>query len=116
MTRLLLVEDDDFDRLLFKQRLRRAAPDWVLVEAASLAAARSLLDATPFDLVVADLMLPDADGLGVVRGLLQAGAKRIVVVSGRDDLDASGHEGVVGHLSKDNFDARLLLALVKATA
>lgn len=58
--RLLLIEDNDLVAQAVGRSLRKAADLTVAVDAG---AARALLRERPFDLVVADLLLPDGDGL-----------------------------------------------------
>ena len=84
--RVLLVEDNDLNRTLVRTILARsadpAAQAVTLIEAADLAAARAELAATPVDLVLLDMQLPDGDGLSVARELATAtGSKRPVVIA-----------------------------------
>ncbi len=68
---LLLVEDDEVDRLAFRRALSTAGLVAQVVEAPSLAAARDALVGGDFDCAVVDLGLPDGSGmelLGARRG------------------------------------------------
>jgi two-component system KDP operon response regulator KdpE len=71
--RLLLVEDEEFNRDLVRAVLSRA-PDLKqarLVEAPNLAAARAALTAESFDVVLLDVQLPDGTGLSLAAELAE---------------------------------------------
>lgn len=76
--RILVVEDDDDLRLLFKTSLRLAGFD--VSEAADGLAALRALDANRPDLVVLDLRLPFISGFELQRQLSQLHTRRIPVV------------------------------------
>ncbi len=65
--RILLVEDEELNRILVRAVLARAGDDTVrgaeLVEAPTLAAARDQLGRAPVDVVLLDMNLPDGHGL-----------------------------------------------------
>jgi two-component system KDP operon response regulator KdpE len=83
--RILLVEDEELNRMLVKAVLARAAVaavrDAELVDAATLAAARERLADTDFDLILLDINLPDGNGLNLARELAAAGVPRPPVVA-----------------------------------
>jgi CheY-like chemotaxis protein len=64
---VLLVEDEELNRVLVRAIIARAGPQTVrdvdLVEAGSLADARSALAGEPVDVVLLDVNLPDGNGL-----------------------------------------------------
>jgi two-component system, OmpR family, KDP operon response regulator KdpE len=83
---VLVVEDEWPNRALLKATLDRAAiprvREAVVLEAATLAEARTHLAAGPIDLIVLDVRLPDGDGLSLARELSDAGRRpRILVLS-----------------------------------
>lgn len=83
---ILVVEDERPNRALLKATVNRAAVRRVreatLLEAATLAEARTFLAARPIDLVVLDVRLPDGDGLSLARDLDGAGRRpRILILS-----------------------------------
>ena len=84
--RLLLVEDSPSDAALILDLLEDELPHGHLDTAPTLAAAELHLTEHDYDLVLADLTLPDADGERVVMAL-RAAAPRIplVVLTGRVD-------------------------------
>lgn len=113
--KLLLIDDDNFDRMLFRQRLRLVAPDWQVVEAADVRDALAALATATFDMVVTDLMLPDGDGADVIQALAAAGAGQIVVLSGMPDDELRGLPCVTAAFDKNHFSAAQLLDLVRPT-
>jgi two-component system KDP operon response regulator KdpE len=67
--RILLVEDDELNRVLVRTILARAADPELraadLVEAGDLGQARAALAEMAFDIVLLDVGLPDGDGLSL---------------------------------------------------
>jgi len=79
--RLLLVDDDD----TLRSRLARAmaARGFAVCEAATGAAALSIIAGGSVDSAVVDLRLPDMNGLEVVRGIKAAAPRaRVLVLTG----------------------------------
>ncbi len=114
MTRLLLVEDDHFDQILFTKRLSMVRPDWIIEHAGDLIEAAQRLEHATYDVVVTDLMLPGAAGEEVLRGLVGAGATRIIVLTGLQDVDVSAWPSVVAHIEKADFDPEGFAAAINA--
>src|SRR5207253_1974416 len=73
MSRVLLVEDEELNRVLVRAILSRAGHDTVksieLVEAGDLRAAREALDGAKVDLILLDVNLPDGNGLTLATDL-----------------------------------------------
>jgi two-component system KDP operon response regulator KdpE len=73
MSRVLLVEDEELNRLLVKAIMARATDDAVreveLIEAGTLELARSALDGGRVDVVLLDVNLPDGNGLDLAAEL-----------------------------------------------
>jgi diguanylate cyclase (GGDEF)-like protein len=67
-TRLLLVENDEWDRLAIRSLIDRGTVSAVVHEVSTLDAARAALAADPFDLVLVDFKLPDGEGAELVAG------------------------------------------------
>ena len=68
---ILVLEDDDADAALITRELGRM--DWAqanVTRVKSLSEARGVLVSKPFDLIVADMELPDSSGLATINGLV----------------------------------------------
>jgi DNA-binding response OmpR family regulator len=76
-TRILLVEDDPDVRPLLEHIL--LSNDFHVTTADSVAVASALLDSQPYDLVIADVNLPDGSGLRVADRAIAAGVRALVV-------------------------------------
>ncbi len=76
MSTILLVEDEELNRTLVKAVLARADLDLVraanVMDATSLAMARTTLASQDVDLVLLDMNLPDGNGLSLARELAAA--------------------------------------------
>lgn len=85
--RILLIEDNPADARLTRELLRDVGTiNLELVNADSLAAGIGLLAAQDFAVVLADLSLPDAQGVETVRRLRAADTRvPLVVLTGLDD-------------------------------
>ena len=114
-TRILMIEDDSRLASMVSEDLGRNGLDVLVARMGSEGLAR--LAREPFDLVLLDLMLPDADGLDVCRRLRASGSTVPVIM-----LTAKGDptDRVVGlELGADDylpkpFDPRELLARIRA--
>src|SRR5690348_17316362 len=83
LPRALVVEDDEAMRDLLRRTLERAG--FAVATAATGRAALKLFGERQVDLAVTDLMMPEMDGLTLIRELLQLQpSARIVVVSGAE--------------------------------
>lgn len=74
---VLLVEDEPLNRALVRTILARHMPrgsEPRLIEADTIAAARSALSAEPIDVVLLDVRLPDGSGLDLAEELRDGGA------------------------------------------
>lgn len=67
MSRILLVEDDAVVRATARTVLNRMKHE--VIEAADGAAAIRLIEAERFDLVITDVIMPEVEGLEVVRAV-----------------------------------------------
>jgi diguanylate cyclase len=87
VTRVLLVEDDSADAMLFETGLRLRHPgEFAITVAPDMASAEALLRKQTFDVISLDLGLPDAQGLQAV-ARIQAEAPHIgfIVLSNSED-------------------------------
>jgi diguanylate cyclase (GGDEF)-like protein/PAS domain S-box-containing protein len=111
---LLLVEDNPGDALLFRRMFReQGSHDTELTHVESMSKAEKHLAEHAVDIILLDLGLPDAQGLGAVRRA-HAAAPRVplVVLTGLDDESLAAQalqEGAQDHLIKGQVDAHGLL-------
>lgn len=84
--RILIVDDDDVDRLLIDRYLRKADLNVETVEAASADAAyRSILQES-YNCIFLDYLLPDAEGVSLVKQFRAQGISTpIVMLTGQGD-------------------------------
>src|SRR3954466_12047237 len=90
MLRLLLVDDDDPLRALLKITLGKMGYD--VVEARDGREAMAVYEKKRPDIVVTDLVMPEKDGLEMIRDLRRkhSGVK-IIAISGGGRMNASGY-------------------------
>ena len=84
--RLLLVEDE----ALLARRLRKGLQEeaYAVDHAATAAAARDLVQATAYDLIILDLMLPDDSGLELLTEWREEGVETpVLILTARDRLE-----------------------------
>ena len=89
-TRILSVEDDE--RIRTAVRLALEDEGWTVDEAEDGETALKTFAASPSDVVLIDIMLPDIDGFEVCRAIRRSSDVPIVMVTARDDT----HDVVAG--------------------
>lgn len=83
---VLLVDDDEVDRMAVRRALQASDLAVEITEATSPKVARDLLSTRSFDCVLLDFRLPEQNGLSLVNQLRQAGvAIPIIVLTGQGD-------------------------------
>lgn len=84
--KVLVVDDDEVDRMAVKRALRIASVQVELSEASSCASAIAALQQQAFDCVLLDYLLPDGDGLDLIQAIRTAGiSTALVVLTGQGD-------------------------------
>jgi len=116
--RVLLVEDNPGDARLFTELVRdTGAGQWRLVQVDRLSAALDRLRSEPFDVMLLDLSLPDADGLDtLIRAHAEAPKIPIVVLTGHDDealAVRAVRAGAQDYLVKGRMDGDLLVRSIR---
>jgi len=106
--RVLLVEDEDGDAYLVKMKLGQTqSGHFDVTWTQSLAEAQRCLAASPFDVLLLDLSLPDSEGLATVHSArVMAIDMPIVVLSGRGDTDfalTTLEAGAVDYMVKGDY-------------
>jgi len=109
--RLLIVDDHSVVREGLRAFLRLQAGIEVIGEAAGADEAIRVAAASPPDVVLLDLVMPDGDGIGAIRRLFEVapGARVLVLTSFADDAQifAAMAAGAAGYLLKDVDPAAL---------
>ncbi len=98
---LLVVDDDDRIRNLLKEYLTRSG--FRVTGAADAAAARKLIEAFDFDLLVLDVMMPGEDGFSLARWVRSHQATPVMMLTARD-ASADRIEGL--SLGADDYLAK----------
>jgi CheY-like chemotaxis protein len=80
MARILVIDDDEQVLSLLASLLRRHG--FEVVQANDGLTALRLLESTPVDLVITDVVMPRMEGLETIRHLRAAGQTRIIAMSG----------------------------------
>ncbi len=114
MTRLLLIDDDARLAAMVTDYLRQSG--WTVVHAATGAEGMQALAVETPELVILDLMLPDADGLDLCRRIKAESSAAVLMLTAKGDpLDrVVGLEiGADDYLPKP-FEPRELLARIRA--
>ncbi len=116
--RILLVEDNDGDARLLAEYLREAVSlPTTLIRADRFEQARDRLRAGPTDLILLDLSLPDAHGIGTVTLATEAAPDiPIIVLTGLDDAELAVravHAGAQDYLVKGQVDSALLARSIR---
>jgi CheY-like chemotaxis protein len=115
MARILIVDDDEMDRVLLSQALHRAGHEPLF--APNGKAALRIWKRNPADLVVTDIAMPELDGLELIEALrLEDPWVRVIAISGvsADKLQSAERIGAVATLVKPVDAGELLSAIEKA--
>ncbi|MEM9488445.1 MAG: response regulator, partial [Myxococcota bacterium] len=116
--RVLLLEDNPGDAELIIRSLRRASDSTChVVRANRLEQALALLSEQSFDVVLADLSLPDAEGLETVERLRAiVPHTAVIVLTGRDDTmlgTEALHSGAQDYIVKGDRSASNLWRAIR---
>jgi putative two-component system response regulator len=109
---VLVVDDDDAIRHMIARILARSG--YACSEAPDPAAALTLADEIPFDLVMCDVNMPGGSGLGLVRDLRERHPDiAVLMVSGMDDPKTAAlaiDSGAYGYIVKPFESNEILIA------
>lgn len=118
MACILVIDDDDSVRSTVGKHLTRAGHE--VVEASDGKKAMQLLEQTPVDLIIADMYMPEMDGIEFTSRLgQQAPGAKIIAISGgghmdkEDVLEMAQRLGAVRTLAKPFTGAELLVAVTE---
>ncbi|HUP17218.1 MAG TPA: response regulator [Acidimicrobiia bacterium] len=117
-TRLLLVEDNPGDARLLEEMLRESGSlQTQVTHVHSMREAEERLSNGSTDIILLDLGLPDAQGLGAVRRIHTAAPRTpLVVLTGLDDetlADQALQEGAEDYLIKGQLEPRGLVRALR---
>ena len=115
--RVLIVDDDEVDRLSLMRAMQQAAMVVELVQADTAAKGLRLARESVFDVVLLDYRLPDRDGIEVLKELQHIPNRymTVVMLSHQDDLELAQRAigaGAQDFLLKEEVNARRLLRTV----
>jgi signal transduction histidine kinase/CheY-like chemotaxis protein len=118
--RVLVVDDNDVNRLLVSTTLMRSFPNAIIEQAANGQQGLNAMRSTVFDLVLIDLVMPDMDGSEVVSEVRQFSPEpfcNVPVVAltanvAQDAIDRCNAAGVNEVLAKP-FDRQTLIRAVR---
>ncbi len=118
--RILVVDDDEVDRMAVRRSLNAAGLKIDLTEAWDYTSAIATLQAAkdnPFDCIFLDYRLPDQDGLILVKDLRRDGSRTpLVVLTGQGDERIAVElmkAGATDYLPKSKVSAEALLQIVR---
>jgi PAS domain S-box-containing protein len=105
--RILIVDDDQVDRMAVRRVLRAGAVRAEVREAVDVATALAAVAEEAYDCVLLDYHLPGGDGLRVLRRMREAGQDvPVIMLTGQQDTQTAVglmKEGASDYLSKDGL-------------
>jgi two-component system sensor histidine kinase/response regulator len=114
---LLVVDDDEIDRMAVRRSLRNAGINMTLTEAGDYAAAIAALQDRTYDCVFLDYRLPDRDGLAVVQEVRGRGDKTpLIVLTGQGDEEIAVElmkAGASDYLPKSKISPEVLSRILR---
>ena len=117
MARILIVDDEEMDRILVAEVLREAGHDPVF--APDGLQALQVCRNSNVDLVVTDIVMPELDGLTLLESLMEEKSDApVIAMSGvtAKDLNAAARKGAYAVLTKPVDPAELMKELARALA
>ena len=116
--RLLVVDDDDVDRMALRRALQRSDLLFELREVNSAKSGMSLLDSEAFDCAFLDYQLPDCDGLTLVNRLRETGVKvPLIALTGQGSEETAVNlmkAGASDYLPKSKLSSDTLTRTVQS--
>ena len=109
---VLLVDDDEVDRLAVKRLLRQTRFDAVVEERSDRSAAMAALTPQAFDCVLLDYALPGADGVEILKEIRAKGQTvPVIALTGQGDEEVAVElmkAGAADYLNKNSLTAERL--------
>lgn len=115
---ILLVEDDEIDRMAIRRAVRKSRSQITLHEAPDLTTSFKVLEEQTFDCVLVDYRLPDGDGLELLNHIQHtlSAPPPLIFLTGMDDTSiarAALQQGAQDYLTKNNINPELLLRSIR---
>lgn len=115
--RVLLVEDDEVDRMAVRRAMKTASSPVALTECADVAAAVAAIEAEEFDCALVDFELPDGSAFDFLQALSgRAPDLPVVVLTGQDDDELAVsilQRGAQDFLRKGEIDAASMVRAIR---
>lgn len=112
LLKILLIDDDEADRMAVRRALKKADLTIELVEAEDARTAIAILQDTNCDCIFLDYLLPDLDGLDLVKQLPSMGIKvPVIILTGQGDEQIAVEmmkAGASDYLSKSKISPEIL--------
>jgi len=115
MARILIVDDEEMDRVLLSQVLHQAGHEALF--APNGEAALRIWNKSPADMVVTDIVMPGLDGLGLIEALKEEDPwVRVIAISGvsAKKLNEAARAGALAILTKPVDPEELLQEISRA--
>ena len=110
--RLLLIDDDQVDRMAITRLLRQTGLEIAVGECADRASALTLLEPGDFDCVLLDYYIPGSDGLEILKTIRRRGQSvPVIVLTGQGDEEVAVElmkAGAADYLNKNTLTAERL--------
>lgn len=114
---VLIVDDDEVDRMLVRRTLKQTYPHVTVVEAESCRSALVLIQQQPFDCAFIDYNLLDGNGIELVSQFRSLGIKfPLIALTGHGDEQVAVDlmkAGASDYLKKDNVKPNLIYSIVQ---
>lgn len=114
---ILLIEDNPGDAVIFREKLNASDLDYKLATAQRMSEGIERINNTDFDIILADLSLPDTNGLETVSKVREAApGLPVIVLTGLDDAATAAEAkklGAVDYLVKWYVDSVSLARYIR---
>lgn len=115
--RVLILDDDEVDRMSVRRALSASGLEVEVMEADSVAAARSVLGEGSVDAIVSDYLLADGDAGDLLRDLKRSDAPPLIVLTGQGDERVAVDlmkAGAADYLAKSDLTPRRIRRVLRA--
>lgn len=114
---ILIIDDDEVDRMAVRRALQKVSLPLKFVEVSNGKEGIALLQETQFNCVFLDYLLPDCDGLALVRELQEMGIEvPLIVLTGQGDEQIAVEmmkAGACDYLAKSSVSPNVLIKTLR---